>query len=537
MDSPSLVLTSLNSKDQSSNEMSPLIVEANLKKPSKYYVPDILKDDEDDLFIEKELEKHILKKAEIQKLEKSSNQYFEENKNKVTKPITVAFEESTNQDVNSDIPAALQEFYNEVSKGFEALVNKPRNKESKKNSALTIDESLQDCNKLKEIVSKNDVMISNNSFANLKNIAQFFSLENKVILVLHPETQFSFLGKFKLKVLFGAVEVYGSMFHSRNTAKPVEIYSPKGYSAISISTFNFEDSYDKETLWDMLTAEGVDRSLKTKLHDAITQCTTGWSVILLENFENTLTNFLNSYCSFKLFPKVENLKNTWCDPRRAEYLLQANFQFSISKNEISIYPQWDNHTTNKLISKWENQKSLRTMVIGGKGVGKSTTVRYLINNLLKKSKKVVLLDLDPGQAELTPPACLSLSILEEPLLGPNFTHLKNPFHQFYLEDVSVMNCITHYIEGAKKLVETLNSTKELEQLPVIVNTMGFCKGIGVDICTFLIKLIEPTNVIQIFSKKPKNNYNFKLLKETINKQVRENNFFYLLISKCSFTFI
>lgn len=509
-------LTSINSFNLSSTEISPLIVEANLKKPSKFYVPDILKDD-DDLFIDAELEKHMVPEVEIQESEISSKENFKENIKKPTNSEKLSPKIGADQNSTIDIPTALQEFYNEVSKGFEALANKPKNKDFKKKCALTTDESLEDYSKLREIVSKHDVINNAPSITKIK--AQFFSLENKVILVLKPETQFSFLGKFKLKVLYGAVQVYGSVFYSANSIKPVDIYSPRGYSSISISTYDLEDSYDKENLWDSLTSEGVDRSMKTKLHDAISKCKRGWSVILLENFENTLTNFLNNYSSLKLFPKIENLKNTWCDPKRAEYVLQANFQFSMFPNEISIYPQWENQTTDNLISKWKSKKSLCTMVVGGKSVGKSTTVRYLINKFLRHSKKVVLLDLDPGQAELTPPACISLSILEEPLLGPNFTHIKSPFHQYYLEDVSVVNCITYYIECVKKLVEILKSDEKLKELPVIVNTMGFCKGIGVDICIFLIKLIEPSNIIQIFSKRPRNNYDFQLSKDTINKHV------------------
>jgi len=46
----------------------------------------------------------------------------------------------------------------------------------------------------------------------------------------------------------------------------------------------------------------------------------------------------------------------------------------------------------------------RVLVAGGKGVGKSTLVRFLVNRLLDELKgPVVVLDLDPGQAEFTVP--------------------------------------------------------------------------------------------------------------------------------------
>lgn len=429
------------------------------------------------------------------------------------------------QNANSDVPKALEDFYNEVTRGFDALTEKSSpsssrhsHRKGKKKPALTVDESVTDSNNLVDIVHKNTAR-QDESFSSQENAAHFFSLENKVILVMCPDTLFSFLGKLKLRVLYGAVELYGSVFEPLNTTTPVKIYSPRGYSSISVSTYTLDNTYDKESLWDALTIEGVDRSLKTKLHDVISECKVGWSVLLLENFDNTLTNFLSGHCTFKLFPRIDSVKYSWCDPRRAECILQANFQFGNYSNEISICPQWNESVTQQLLDQWNENKSLCALVAGGKGVGKSTTARYLINNLLRHSKKVVLVDLDPGQAELTPAACVSLNLVEKPLLGPNFTHLKTPFYQLYLEDINVSNCITRYIECIKKIVERLKSRKDLSQYPIVVNTMGFCKGIGLDICVFLIKLIEPSNVVQILSKRPRNNFDFALLKRTINERV------------------
>lgn len=64
---------------------------------------------------------------------------------------------------------------------------------------------------------------------------------------------------------------------------------------------------------------------------------------------------------------------------------------------------------------------------GYKNSGKSTMMRYLINKCLKKWKKILVLDLDIGQSEFTLPGCVSVFIIDSPLLGPNFTHLLQPF--------------------------------------------------------------------------------------------------------------
>ncbi len=70
----------------------------------------------------------------------------------------------------------------------------------------------------------------------------------------------------------------------------------------------------------------------------------------------------------------------------------------------------------------------RLLAGGGKGVGKSTFVRWLANRLLSDSKntcRVVYLDLDPGQREVGLPGYISFTILNSPLLG---TYL--PLHSY-----------------------------------------------------------------------------------------------------------
>jgi polynucleotide 5'-hydroxyl-kinase GRC3/NOL9 len=65
-------------------------------------------------------------------------------------------------------------------------------------------------------------------------------------------------------------------------------------------------------------------------------------------------------------------------------------------------------------------------IYGGKGVGKSTLSCWSVNRILEFVPEVLYIDLDPGQAEFTPPGLISLVLVTEPLVGPNFTHLKQP---------------------------------------------------------------------------------------------------------------
>eukprot|EP00897_Mesotaenium_endlicherianum_P010341 jgi/Mesen1/9335/ME000061S08782 len=65
-------------------------------------------------------------------------------------------------------------------------------------------------------------------------------------------------------------------------------------------------------------------------------------------------------------------------------------------------------------------------ICGPKNTGKSTYAQYLVNELLNKYPKVAYLETDVGQPEMSPPGCLSLHVLSQPLLGPSWMHLQQP---------------------------------------------------------------------------------------------------------------
>lgn len=65
------------------------------------------------------------------------------------------------------------------------------------------------------------------------------------------------------------------------------------------------------------------------------------------------------------------------------------------------------------------------VICGGKSAGKSTFLRYYVNKLLAQGP-ILVIDLDPGQCEFTVAGNVSATVVTEPLLGPNFTHLRTP---------------------------------------------------------------------------------------------------------------
>ncbi|XP_043279847.1 polynucleotide 5'-hydroxyl-kinase NOL9 [Venturia canescens] len=355
---------------------------------------------------------------------------------------------------------------------------------------------------------------------NTKQLPRFYSFRNKVLVIMETDCKFSFHGKLKLRVLWGAIRVYGYSVSSESRKSTLSIYSPRAYSPVAIEAIETE-MMDKgiSNIWKILEEDCEDPKLAKSLQSDVKAVEEGWAVLLLENFDNSLTNFLSMNFPHHLFPRVDDPSNlSWRDSRRAEVVLQANLRFGISYDKIVIDSRGIDDVADAICYDWETKENSRTVIAGGKGVGKSTMARYLVNKLLATSESVIFLDLDLGQTEFTPAACLSITIVDEPLLGPNFTHLKIPYFQFYLGSVDVTRCLEQYVDGVKKLVELLNEDSKLSHRPIVINTMGFCKGIGADLINYILKILLPTDVIQILSKRSKNNFNDTLSRQVIDRQ-------------------
>ncbi|XP_011314586.1 polynucleotide 5'-hydroxyl-kinase NOL9 [Fopius arisanus] len=347
----------------------------------------------------------------------------------------------------------------------------------------------------------------------------FYSLRGKVLCVMEPGTKFSFQGKLKVQVLYGAVNIYGVLVRKENTTTPLEVYSSRCSSLISIEATQKEHPEDETDLFSSLRLDRIFHRIPNDIENKIKNLKPGWAVLNLQNLENNLTTFLNNFSTHRLFPKVENTSSySWSDRKRAELVLQTNIYPGNSGRAIGF------HRTEEICERIlkdhseSDDSGLRILVAGGKSVGKSTTGRYFVNRLLEISKTVLFVDLDLGQAEFTPSGCISVNVVQQPLLGANFTHLRTPYHQIYVGGADPTKYLMNYIEGVRLLYEFLERCEELEGLPVVINTMGFCKGIGWDIMCYVIRMMRPNQVVQITSKRAKNNYDQLLTCEIMNRQ-------------------
>ncbi|XP_022994627.1 polynucleotide 5'-hydroxyl-kinase NOL9 [Cucurbita maxima] len=146
------------------------------------------------------------------------------------------------------------------------------------------------------------------------------------------------------------------------------------------------------------------------------------------------------------------------------------------------------------------------LICGAKNCGKSTFSRHLLNVFLQRYKKVVYLDSDVGQPEFTPPGFLSLTVVDK--LTPDLSTpcLKTPERCFFFGDVSSKRDPTAYLSYASRLYDyyckeyhSINKNQELAkiELPLIVNTPGWVKGVGYEILVDMLKYIAPSYVVKI----------------------------------------
>ncbi|KPJ04021.1 Polynucleotide 5'-hydroxyl-kinase NOL9 [Papilio xuthus] len=154
-----------------------------------------------------------------------------------------------------------------------------------------------------------------------------------------------------------------------------------------------------------------------------------------------------------------------------------------------------------------------SMVCGGKGSGKSTFLRYYVNwQISYNDGPILVIDLDPGQCEFTIAGSISATVVleTEPLLGPNFTHLKKPNIMLNIGMISAMDNPKRYLNAVDQLIAECKDNDFMSSIPWIVNTMGMCNALGLKFITYIIQRIQPTLLLQIELQNTKKNFPYHL---------------------------
>ncbi|XP_042497065.1 polynucleotide 5'-hydroxyl-kinase NOL9 [Macadamia integrifolia] len=145
-------------------------------------------------------------------------------------------------------------------------------------------------------------------------------------------------------------------------------------------------------------------------------------------------------------------------------------------------------------------------ICGAKNSGKTTFSRHLLNTFLQRYRKVAYLDTDVGQPEFTPPGCLSLTVINKLTPDLAIPCLKTPERCIFFGDISSKRDPKAYLNFIFSLYDYFRmkyytsdemGSPEKTQLPLVINTPGWVKGIGYEILVEMLKYIAPSHVVQI----------------------------------------
>ncbi|KAJ7833495.1 hypothetical protein B0H13DRAFT_2111015 [Mycena leptocephala] len=141
------------------------------------------------------------------------------------------------------------------------------------------------------------------------------------------------------------------------------------------------------------------------------------------------------------------------------------------------------------------------LVKGHKKSGKSTFARTLLNHLLCRYRRVAFLECDLGQSEFTPGGC--------PVFGPPFTHPTLPNFAHFVGLTTPRSSPSHYLASIQSLIETYQldmqtpaddfdgDSRISDVIPLVVNTMGWTKGLGADLTRKIEDLVQPTDIFEV----------------------------------------
>ncbi|XP_022223301.2 polynucleotide 5'-hydroxyl-kinase NOL9 [Drosophila obscura] len=322
---------------------------------------------------------------------------------------------------------------------------------------------------------------------------------NDVLAVIKEDIEL--YGTVVVTLLGGQITVNGFIAKKRQS---LTIYSPKGINWVSICPKKRVKPTTEKIEWDKLS-EKFTRAQLENLRGCFNSQEDALVLMQRNTKAQNMLNTLKQYMSQILFPQVNSANVAHSN---SEIKLNCYIQSSDRRRTLQVPHEW---------TKLKMQKTSRLMVTGGKGVGKSTLLRYLLNRHLNLFPRVLFIDLDIGQPEIFVQQTVSCTVIDEPLLGPGFLLNKQPDRAHVVGDTNIVMCHMQYAEAVVQLMSHIQQNPEYAKMPFLINTMGYNRGFGLELMALLVDCIEPTDVVQISSTLPMNNFSSPLDWSTLSQ--------------------
>ncbi|XP_043429608.1 polynucleotide 5'-hydroxyl-kinase NOL9 isoform X2 [Prionailurus viverrinus] len=317
----------------------------------------------------------------------------------------------------------------------------------------------------------------------------------RALLLLPRDQGFTFSGICRVTCLYGQVQVLGYTISQGHPAQ--DVFSTYTHSRLTINAVHYSvpEKSKKE----------VKREARALLRSHLNRDDRCWlmknfsplcSIVMLEQLRTSTVNFLVSHPGLSYVFVQES--PTFQINSEHLALRSVGIKREKKKNGLRLTESALSAMEELVTVSCEVDGCPVILVCGSQDVGKSTFNRYLINQLLNSISCVDYLECDLGQTEFTPPGCISLLNITEPILGPPFTHQRTPQKMVYYGKPSCKNNYENYIE----IIQYVFSSYKREA-PLIVNTMGWVSDQGLLLLIDLIRLLSPSHVVQFSSGRSK----------------------------------
>ncbi|CAH7447177.1 polynucleotide 5'-hydroxyl-kinase NOL9 [Phodopus roborovskii] len=309
----------------------------------------------------------------------------------------------------------------------------------------------------------------------------------RVLLLLPTGEGFTFSGICRVTCIYGQVEIYGHIIKQGQPAR--DVYSAYTHACLTINGVQYPEPEK--------SGKEIRREIRAVLKPHMKLDDRNWaiqnfpplgSVVLLEQLRTPAVDFMSFYaCASYVFRQENTPVRT-----NAEYVMLKKIGLRRQRKKKGIcLSESGLCALGELVSACCDGCPV-IVLCGACDIGKSTFSRILINQLLNSLPGVDYLECDLGQTEFTPPGCVALLNITEPLLGPPYTHPRRPQRMVYYGKMSCHNDYENYIEIIKYVFRDYK-----RESPLIINTMGWVKDDGLLLLVDLIRLLSPNYVVQL----------------------------------------
>ncbi|KAL8558200.1 hypothetical protein ACOMHN_036289 [Nucella lapillus] len=314
------------------------------------------------------------------------------------------------------------------------------------------------------------------------------------VFLTHPQ-QICMRGRTRLQVMAGEVTVMGYTMEAKGS-KVYDLFSPSTSSLITITTSSAEK--EKKPLRKVVQALEVEEK-------AVKEFLTGAVVLKASRLDFPIGDYICTHPPFtQLFrynfdPRPSPQTSKAADTPSAADTDKVDAAFTAVDQSAAMYLKMSDDFDTGLKNWTTAVKSSKTgpvgLLCGGVNSGKSTYSRFMVNAALASVSKVCYLDCDVGQTEFSPPGTVALTVLDSPLFGPPFCHQKVAESMCFYGMASPAEAPSHYVRCVEHVFKAYQDMENPP--PLIVNTMGWNKELGLRLFVDVLHLVTPDLVIQL----------------------------------------